>query len=307
VYHRVREAAVDPFGMSVAPSRFTEHLRVLRALRRPLLSLADFARGHCDGTLPSGAIAITVDDGYADAVDAARLLAEHDIPATFFVTSGAIGADGMWWDHAAEALLSARDVEPFDVVVGGQRYVVEPGPPIDPAVHREWRISTTPHPTTRHAALYRVWMLLLCATADERAAAVRALDAATIDPVPRGRSMLDADEIAKLAVDSRARIGSHTASHLSLVRTEHRARPAELDTARRVLAELAGHEIDAIAYPHGHVDSDIAALARRTGHTVGVARGNTRVDRDADRWRLPRVEVGNWTGADFERRLASRG
>src|SRR5690606_7757052 len=55
--------------------------------------------------LPARALAVTIDDGYRDALDAAALLARHALPATVFVATGYVGAARpFWWDVLAAAL-----------------------------------------------------------------------------------------------------------------------------------------------------------------------------------------------------------
>src|SRR5271165_2456680 len=65
MYHRIADNPVDYFGLSVCPTRFEEHLRVLRRTRYPL-PLTDFVRDLVAGSLRSNAVASTFDDGYVD-------------------------------------------------------------------------------------------------------------------------------------------------------------------------------------------------------------------------------------------------
>lgn len=308
-YQRVRPAPKrDPYGMSVTPEHLREQLAVLAASGRPVLDLTDLARRHAEGRVPPGAVAVTFDGGYAQTADAARILADLDLPATVFVTSHWLGAAAPWWDQLADLLLSESTLpDSVEVRIGERAYDIALGPPPGP-VHDTWRHGDRPVPTPRHLAFDAIWTLLMAAARDEREEAVAKLDAA-LGPAPAvdDHRLLGAEELVAIRSRAPVSIGSHTASHLSLPRVPHRPRETEIAGARRGLEEIAGRPIAAIAYPYGHVDADIAAAARHNDHVVGVTRRAAPVVAGDDVMRLPRLAVGDWTGEELTRRLAAAG
>lgn len=103
LYHRVAEAAFDPWGLCVPADRFREHLAMLAA-ERCVLPLDDLVSRLANGDTRRFATAITFDDGYADNLAvAAPLLAEAGLHATLFVTTGAVGAETFAWDESNTA------------------------------------------------------------------------------------------------------------------------------------------------------------------------------------------------------------
>jgi peptidoglycan/xylan/chitin deacetylase (PgdA/CDA1 family) len=101
-YHRVAVADADPWQLCVTPDHFEEHLTVLEKFRPCRLAQMT------DAILP-GSVAVTFDDGYADNLHcAARLLQKHDVPATFFLTSGYLGGhEEFWWDELERRMSGA--------------------------------------------------------------------------------------------------------------------------------------------------------------------------------------------------------
>lgn len=80
------------------PSRFARHMRALRRSGyQPvcLSTVQDFLAG--EGTLPDRAVAVTLDDGYADNYRFAfPILQEHGIPATIFLVANTIDGWNDW-------------------------------------------------------------------------------------------------------------------------------------------------------------------------------------------------------------------
>src|SRR5690349_12394570 len=75
MYHRIANESFDPWGLSVSPRNFAEQIDWLSA-NRSILGLTDFAQLHRKGRLPSDAVAITFDDGYASVIEEATPVLE---------------------------------------------------------------------------------------------------------------------------------------------------------------------------------------------------------------------------------------
>lgn len=90
----------------MSPERFRDHLAMLSAERR-VLALEDLPGLIESGSTPRFATAITFDDGYLDNLAAAApLLEQVGLPATLFVTTGAIGSGKPFpWDEAGTGAL----------------------------------------------------------------------------------------------------------------------------------------------------------------------------------------------------------
>jgi peptidoglycan/xylan/chitin deacetylase (PgdA/CDA1 family) len=113
MYHAIGSRE-EPASRFVVPAeRFEQQLRALARRRRPVLGLEELAGRRQEGQLaPAGAVAITMDDGYADNRElAAPLLRRFGFPATVFAVSDRIGGTADW-DGAGE--LTGRRLVDWD-------------------------------------------------------------------------------------------------------------------------------------------------------------------------------------------------
>jgi peptidoglycan/xylan/chitin deacetylase (PgdA/CDA1 family) len=99
LFHRVTDVIPED-GLTVHPERFRQIANLLQ--RRfhvvPLGEVFQMAKGLKE--LPGRSVAITFDDCYADNLQAARLLAQLGLPATFFIPTGYIGSARRFaWDE----------------------------------------------------------------------------------------------------------------------------------------------------------------------------------------------------------------
>ena len=103
MYHAIGVRGEAASRFIVPEQRLRRQLRSLARGRRPVLGLAELADHLQAGRLPpAGAVAITLDDGFADnAMLAAPLLRRFGFPATVFVVSDRVGASADW-DGAGE-------------------------------------------------------------------------------------------------------------------------------------------------------------------------------------------------------------
>jgi peptidoglycan/xylan/chitin deacetylase (PgdA/CDA1 family) len=98
LFHRVTDA-IPPDGLTVSTAWFHDFCDLMRR-RFHVVPLAELHRLLMSGiTPPLRTVAITFDDSYRDNLFAARVLAEHSLPATFFIPTKYIGTDYQFpWD-----------------------------------------------------------------------------------------------------------------------------------------------------------------------------------------------------------------
>lgn len=112
LFHRVTDA-IPPDGLTVSTRWFGGFCRLMRD-RFHVVPLAELVRLSASSeAIPRRTVAITFDDCYHDNLPAARTLAEHGLPAAFFVPSRYVGTEHVFpWDAGLPRLanLSWDDV-----------------------------------------------------------------------------------------------------------------------------------------------------------------------------------------------------
>ena len=107
-YHKIADRPQDSF--TVKTDHFRSHMAFL-ADHHPVLPLADLAQRLVEGPAPElGAVAVTFDDGYAEAATViSEILDKHRLTATFFVITGVLdnmiefpGGPFLTWQDARE-------------------------------------------------------------------------------------------------------------------------------------------------------------------------------------------------------------
>src|SRR5438067_10198380 len=98
VFHRVLPQQDPLFPDEMDAQRFDKLLALLKSCFN-VVSLRDGIDGLRRGKLPSRAVCITFDDGYADNAEIALpILQRHGMPATFFVATGFLDGGRMFND-----------------------------------------------------------------------------------------------------------------------------------------------------------------------------------------------------------------
>lgn len=110
LYHRIAADPGDRFA--VAPGSFAEHVEVMLASGRTPLTLGHFARClRGEARMPARPLVVTFDDGYAETPEVLAGLAARGLPATLYVTTGAIDAPGGLAGAGLLALAATEGVE----------------------------------------------------------------------------------------------------------------------------------------------------------------------------------------------------
>ncbi len=98
LFHRVTDQ-IPADGLTVSTAWFRTFCRIMAKYR--VVPLAEIYRLVKEGeVLPPRTLAITFDDSYRDNLEAARVLSEHGLPATFFIPTQYVGSDFVFpWDR----------------------------------------------------------------------------------------------------------------------------------------------------------------------------------------------------------------
>jgi peptidoglycan/xylan/chitin deacetylase (PgdA/CDA1 family) len=116
----------------------------------------------------------------------------------------------------------------------------------------------------------------------------------TTEFVRKGKAgFLSPLDIRDLALIPRARIGSHSASHIDLTACDDAALTRELNQSKHYLEDATGIEIEAISYPYGRVNTRVRDFAHRAGYKLGACSREGLNSTTSDRMLLARTEISS--------------
>ena len=312
MYHRVSESGPDPWGLSVSPRHFSDHLEVLRRHASPM-PLQYLTSSHAWKGRSPRALAITFDDGYADnLLAAAPLLRRHDIPATVFVATASIGKPrGFWWDELADLLLLPGQLpEALELTISGRAYRWRLGRLADYPMDTYQRYRSYPAwqdpPTERHATYTAIWRLLQTLPTGVQREVLDALTewAGTAATPKASHRMLTEVEVTALGQDGLIEIGAHTMTHPVLPTLSLDAQRREVMESKACLERIVNRVVDSFAYPYGQTSTLTAAVVREAAFERACTTQAGLVGSQTDRFHLPRISVPDCDGEDFAERLS---
>ena len=219
-----------------------------------VLPLSEAAEQFRERRLPSRAACITFDDGYADNFDvAAPILAKAGLPATFFVTGGAVEQGIMWNDLVIEGIRHANgDLDLSDLGFGTYRLEDD---------------------KSRMAAINDTIAKLKYQQLDCRWDIARSIFARAAKGEPP-RLMMTKEQVAALAAQG-FDIGSHTINHPILKELSAADGRHEIEASRDWVADVTGRRPTTFAYPNGKPGVDFDAtherMARDAGYVAAVS------------------------------------
>ena len=108
---------------------------------------------------------------------------------------------------------------------------------------------------------------------------------------PGAEPTMTTEELGR-AVGAGHTLGSHTATHRSLVTLDAASLDDELGRSRSALESLTNDGTVAFAYPSGHHNAEVRAAVLRAGYTSACTFSNGRATAELDAFRLPRLTMG---------------
>jgi peptidoglycan/xylan/chitin deacetylase (PgdA/CDA1 family) len=288
-YHRVADLARDPQALSVGPERFRTQMRFLRDHYGVLRLEEEWPR------LKRPAAVVTFDDGYADnATTALPILEQEQVPATFFVSVGAVESGReFWWDELERWLLADAPL-PAAVEVGE-------GPD-----RRAWPTRSEEDRVRLYQAFHARLRGSSPAGRERQLEELRAALGGSAAPRPSHRP-LTKDEVARLGRSRWATVGAHGVSHTPFAALPAEEQREEMSVSRERLRSWSGSEVPSFSFPFGgkrDFTRDSVRLAREVGFRRIAANAPGQVRRFPDRFVVPRFLVRDWDGPRFASELA---
>ncbi|MDH5378790.1 MAG: polysaccharide deacetylase family protein [Gammaproteobacteria bacterium] len=234
IYHRVMDSA-DPYRPGEANRESFRWQMKLLARNHNVLPLSSAIELLLNKRLPSNAVSITFDDGYADNHDnALPILKEFGLCATFFIASGFLNGGRMWNDDIIDAISNVS------------------GDSLEIAEHGIGKLSTS-SPTERMNSISHVLSKIKYIPHKEREQFSRSL---LCSYVPNAKSpMMNDDQVVNLRKE-KMEIGGHTVSHPILAKLTADESYREIKEGKDYLEDLLGESLHTFAYPNGKNKSD---------------------------------------------------
>jgi peptidoglycan/xylan/chitin deacetylase (PgdA/CDA1 family) len=292
LYHRIARIEPDPWSLCVTPEHFAEHLDVLRAWRRVRLDQVE----SCGSRMGNGrlSVAITFDDGYADNLhEAARLLMRSDTPATFFLATGYIGGTReFWWDELERIVFHTTGIRaPFYDSSAEVKLACDPNAAKLSTYFEIYKKLQPLDHNNRQRILDRLleWSGLMAKGRESHRA-------------------LNVEEVIKLRSGGLFEIGAHTITHPLLAAQPLESQYEELSESKAWLENLLGNHVASFSYPYGgsgHYTPQTVRAVVDSGFVRACSTSAHPVDRNDGPYELPRFNVTDMNGEQFERVLFS--
>ena len=288
IYHRVLPEPDELLPGEPCAAEFDRAMRLVKSTLN-VIPLADGVRGIKTGKLPTRALSITFDDGYANnATVAAPILSRLGLHATFFIATGFLDGGRMFNDTVIEAVRGFNGAILDLEFMGLGRY-------------------PTRTPSERRQAVAALLKAIKYRPESERGSlAEQVADAAGVRP-PQNL-MMKSSQAAWLA-ESGFALGGHTVSHPILSQLHPATAQDEIARGRKRLEELTGSRVGLFAYPNGRPDQDYGVAATRLVRELGfdgavsTSRGTARVG--SDPFQIPRFTPWDLRPLRFTAQLAS--
>lgn len=245
------------------------------------------------GNLPTHAMAITFDDGYADnRTVALPILERHGLSATFFIATGYLDGGRMWNDTIIEGI---RGSQAKTLDLGNIQGSENGGMNLLP-------ISTV---VEKRTAIQTILGNIKHLSPEDREAASRAIATRCGTMLPDDL-MMTTEQVKEMR-HAGMLIGAHTVSHPILAKLGVAGARREISESKQTLERVLGEEISLFAYPNGKPDSDFqikdSDIVRDLGFKMAVTTAWGVADKDSDMMHLPRFTPWGRTKISFGAQL----
>jgi peptidoglycan/xylan/chitin deacetylase (PgdA/CDA1 family) len=285
IYHRVLETPDPLRRRTVHAAEFASQMDLLAQCFN-VLPLPEALVRLQSRSLPSRAVSVTFDDGYADnLLVALPIMRARGVHATVFIATGYLDGGIMFNDVITEAIRAAP--ARFDLSDFGLRV-----------------LDLVDHEARRKAISRLVGELKYRPANERRALATEIFERTGVARPPQ--LMLTTPQVRKLR-DAGVEIGAHTATHPILSRLGPAEARDDIAQGKTVLEGILGQPVRLFAYPNGRPGEDYdarhVAMVRELGFTAALSTSWGAAHADSDRFQLPRVAPWDASAHRYAARL----
>ncbi len=286
-YHGIEAQRDLLFPDAIDASTFKWHLELLRKYYNvlPLEKAIELLRA---GQLPSRAVCITFDDGYANNYEVALpILKKQGLVATFFIATGFLDGGRMWNDTLIEAIRGSEreELDLWELGLG-----------LFPIMSQKEQLAAISHLLT----------VLKHQDPVERLDKVEAIANISGTSLPDGL-MMTSTQVRALAAAG-MEIGGHTVNHPILASVAVDEARREIVEGKERLEALIGKPVQVFAYPNGKAGKDYTRLhvdlVKELGFIGAVTTERGVASKRQQRYQLPRFTPWDRTPGRFLLRFA---
>jgi peptidoglycan/xylan/chitin deacetylase (PgdA/CDA1 family) len=283
IYHRVLPEADPMLPTEPDAEAFSWQMQVV-ARHFTVIRLSEAVERLNNGSLPSRALSITFDDGYANNASLGlRILQEQELPATFFVASGYLSKGCIMWN---------------DAIIEALRRM--PGKMLD-LRHLGLGLLATANMEQRRNVAESLIAKLKYLPQEERDDRARAITETVGASLPADL-MMSQVEVRRLS-EAGMEIGAHTVSHPILARLDDERARVEIASSKEQLEEIILKPVHLFAYPNGKPGKDYNSrhvrMVGELGFTAAVSTAWGAAHASDDYYQLPRFTPWDKTSTRF--------
>ncbi len=277
MYHRIGPRN-DRWSLeSISLNKFKQQIEYF-CKKREILSLEELIKYIKDRkSLPRKAIAVTFDDGYKDNyLFAYPILKKYKVPATFFLTSGHISSDKLFWWDIIGYIIQNTNIEKLNLL--------------------EFGFMSLKSFNDKNYAQNRIIEKLKTYSDTRRMSIIEELMKILNIRIPRGlgqKLILTWDEVKEMHIDG-ITFGGHTINHTILTNIPLKQAEYEIIESKKDIEKILNKEITAFSYPNGSYNNELINTVKKAGFACAVSVLPSRLIKPQDNiYSLKRISLSN--------------
>ena len=230
-----------------------------------------------------GSVAITFDDAFKNVHDIALpILKKYDLPSTFFITTGFVESEKLFWVDRVEHMINYPKNSFIELSMHEKRF---------------WPISNN---EDKLYAMNTIKAILKKLDPNARDKMIKDLESQAgwnKDRLPENYKTLSWDDVKDLHELPKYEVGGHTVNHEILSYLNDKELDYEIGDCVKTLSKKLGSDIDSFSYPEGqetHYNDNVISVLKKYGIKICPSAIDGEISESDDNFNLKRIMVGFW-------------